>query len=161
MGWRKFLLFTIFILLAGTSGFGLQDRTDPEGEAAELLKTHQKDRQAHLRTDVDLLLADHSDEFISVRSGKIAKSKKADTRKMFEGYFKGAHYYEWDDLEQPIVRVSNDGSMGWIITRLKVRRTQKDSSGSEKEEKFVYAGIMTYEKRAGKWIKVANVSTFE
>jgi len=139
----------------------LQGTTDLQSEATELLKTHQADRQAHFRTDVDLLLADHPDEFISVSRGKIAKTKKADTRKMFEGYFKGAHYYEWDDLEPPIIRVSRDGSMGWIITRLKVRRTQKDSSGSEKEEKFVYAGIMTYEKRNGKWFKVANVSTFE
>jgi len=45
--------------------------------------------------------------------------------------------------------------------RLKVRRTKKDAAGAEKEEKFVYAGIMTYEKRDGRWIKVANVSTFE
>ena len=161
MGWRKYLLFTIFILLPGASGFELQNTTDRESDAAELLKLHQAGRQAHFRTDVDLLLADQPDEFISVRSGKISRSKKAETRKMFEEYFKGAHYYEWDDLEPPIIRVSRDGSMGWIITRVKVRRTQKDSSGAEKEEKFVYAGIMTYEKRDGKWIKVANVSTFE
>jgi hypothetical protein len=161
MGWRKYLLFTIFILLPGASGFELQDTANQQSEAPELLKLHQAGRQAHFQTDVDLLLANHPDEFISVRNGKIERPKKADTRKMFEGYFKGAHYYEWDDLEPPIIRVSRDGSMGWVITRVKVRRTQKDSSGAEKEEKFVYAGIMTYEKRDGKWMKVANVSTFQ
>ena len=80
---------------------------------------------------------------------------------MFESYFKDAKYFEWDDLEPPIIRVSADASMAWMIVRTKVRRTQKDSSGAEKEEKFVYAGIMTYEKRNGRWVRVANVSTFE
>ncbi len=41
----------------------------------------------------------------------------------------GATYYEWDDVEEPIVRVSNDGSMAWMITRVRVRRTQKGDAG--------------------------------
>jgi hypothetical protein len=48
-----------------------------------------------------------------------------------------------------------------MITRIRVKRTQKDAAGVEKERKFIYAGIMTYEKKAGKWLRVANVSTFE
>ena len=51
--------------------------------------------------------------------------------------------------------------MGWVITRVRVRRTQKDATGAGKEARFVYAGIMTYEKRDGRWVRVANVSTFE
>jgi hypothetical protein len=51
--------------------------------------------------------------------------------------------------------------MAWMIIRVRVRRTQKDAAGKEVEEKFIYAGIMTYEKKGGKWIRVANVSTFE
>jgi hypothetical protein len=51
--------------------------------------------------------------------------------------------------------------MGWVITRVRVRRTQKDATGAGKEAGFVYAGIMTYEKRDGRWVRVANVSTFE
>jgi hypothetical protein len=79
----------------------------------------------------------------------------------FDDYFKNAKYYEWDDLEPPIVRISDDASMAWMIARTKVRRTQKLATGEEKERAFVYAGIMTYEKRQGKWVRVANVSTFE
>ena len=53
-----------------------------------------------------------------------------------------------------------DASMAWIIARLKVLRTQRDSSGSGREEQFVYVGIMTYEKVNARCMKVANVSTF-
>jgi hypothetical protein len=35
---------------------------------------------------------------------------------------------------------------------------QKKANGAEQEEKFVCAGIMTYEKRDGRWVRVANVS---
>jgi hypothetical protein len=80
---------------------------------------------------------------------------------MFTEYFRDAKYYEWDDVEEPIVRVSNDASMAWMITRTKVRRVQKNADGAEKEAKFVYAGIMTYEKRDGRWVRAANVSTVE
>jgi hypothetical protein len=149
------------VLLVGASAYAQSKPVDLEKERAELLKLHQQDRRAHFQTDVDLLLAHHPEEFISVRSGKIYHPQKADTRKVFTESFKGATYSEWDDLEPPIIRVSNDGSLGWVIVRLQVRRTKKDAAGAEKEEKFVYAGIMTYEKRDGRWIKVANVSTFE
>jgi hypothetical protein len=138
-----------------------QPSPDLEKEKAELLRLHKLDREAHFKTDVDKLLETSPEEFITVGRGKIMRSSKADERKRFTAYFKDAKYYEWDDLEEPIVRVSNDASMAWMIVRTRIRRVQKNADGTEKEEKVVYAGIMTYEKRDGRWIRVANVSTFE
>lgn len=132
-----------------------------ERERAEVLRMHQADREAHFKTDVDLLQAHSPEEFIAVSGGKIYRTTKAEERKQFEEYFSGATYYEWDDLEEPIIRVSDDGSMAWMITRIRVRRVQKDASGAEREQTFVYAGIMTYEKKESRWVRVANVSTFE
>ena len=139
-----------------------EDSSGLEKEINELLKIHKQDREAHFRTDVELLLSHHPAEgFISVTQGKISRRDKAAGRQRYETYFKQAKYYEWDDLEPPIIRVSKDGTLAWMITRLKVRRTQKDSSGAEQEQKFVYAGITTFEKKEGKWIRTANVSTLE
>ena len=138
-----------------------QPSADLEKEKAELLRLHKSGREAHFKTDVDLLLENSPEEMISVSRGKINRSSMADTRKRFMEYFRDAKYYEWDDVEEPIIRISNDASMAWMITRTKVRRVQKNADGAEKEEKFVYAGIMTYEKRDGRWVRVANVSTFE
>ncbi len=33
--------------------------------------------------------------------------------------------------------------------------------GGRRKRSFIYAGIMTYKKSGGKWVKVANVSTFK
>ena len=137
-----------------------QPRVDLEKERLELLQAHKADREAHFKTDVDLLQLRSPDEFIAVSDGKIYRTKKADERKQFAEYFKGAKYYEWDDVEEPIVRISKDASLAWMITRVRVRRVQKGASG-DSERKFIYAGIMTYEKQGGRWMRVANVSTFE
>lgn len=135
---------------------------DLEKEKTELLKIHQKDRQAHFETNPELLVSNHPDTgFISVRNGTIGQISKDDLKKVFENNFKSAKYYEWDDLEPPIIRISGDGNMAWMIVRLRVRRTKTDAAGKDKEEKFIYSGIMTYEKRNEKWIKIANVSTFQ
>ena len=152
-----------FILLVVLSAFltQVQSSVDLEKEKVELLRLHKTDREAHLKTDVDLLQERSPEEFISVSGGKIYRTNKAEERKQFQDYFRGAKYHEWDDAEDPIVRISKDGSMAWMITRVRVRRVEKDGSGAERERKFIYAGIMTYEKRDGKWIRVANVSTFE
>jgi len=59
------------------------------------------------------------------------------------------------------VQVAQDTSIAWMITRTKVRRTYIDGTGSDREQEFVYAGIMTYENQDGRWVRTANVSTFE
>jgi hypothetical protein len=154
-------LLTLILMFAACAVCANAQAANLEREKAELLRLHKAAREAHFKTDVDLLFENSPEEMISVSRGKVSRSKAADGRKMFAEYFRGAKYYEWDDLEEPIVSVSKDGSMAWMITRLRVRRVQKDAGGAEREEKFVYAGIMTYEKRGGRWVRVANVSTFE
>src|SRR3954471_4506685 len=154
-------LTIILLVVACAVCASAQPSANLEKEKAELLRLHKSDREAHFKTDVDLLLENSPEEFISVSRGKISTSSEADTRKMFTQYFRDAKYYEWDDVEEPIIRISNDSSMAWMITRTRVRRVQKKPDGAEQEEKFVYAGIMTYEKRDGHWVRVANVSTAE
>jgi hypothetical protein len=75
---------------------------------------------------------------------------------MFTEYFDNVAYHEWDDIEPPIVSVSNDASLAWMIVNVRVRRTK-----SGEELRFRYAGIETFEKRAGRWIKVVEVGTFD
>src|SRR3954471_23892857 len=153
--------FELLLFVACAASTSAEPSADLEKEKAELLRIHKSDRESHFKTDVDRLLENSPEEFISVGRGKISRSSKDDARKMFTGYFRDAKYYEWDDVEEPIIRISNDGSIAWMITRTRVRRVQKKPDGAEQEEKFVYAGIMTYEKRDGHWVRVANVSTSE
>ena len=134
---------------------------DLERERAALLAVHAQDRLAHMTTDARLILAHAADEFIYVGDGAITRQSRDDVARNFARIFDGAAYQEWDDLEPPIVRISADASMAWMIVRVRVSRTKRDAEGREQPEHFVYAGIMTYEKRDGIWVRIVNVSTFE
>ena len=127
-----------------------------ESEKSELRKVHEESAEAHRKTDVELLLKNSPDEFITVSSGKIDRVSKRSEKQMFEAYLKGAVYSEYVDLDPPVIHVSQDGRSGWVISRTRVKRMQNG-----KKQEFTYAGIMTYEKSGDRWVRVANVSTFE
>ena len=71
-----------------------QSSVDLEKEKAELLRLHQSDREAHFKTDVDVLQQRSPEEMISVSEGKVRRTSKTDRRKFFSDYFRGAKYYE-------------------------------------------------------------------
>jgi hypothetical protein len=127
----------------------------------ELLAIHASHRKAHFDTDAQALIANQAESYIYVRDGAIHRTSRDASLEQFERYFENATYYEWDDLEPPIVQVSQDASLAWMITRTRVRRTQTDESGEPRGSEFVYAGVMMYEKRDGQWMYTTNVSTFE
>jgi len=155
---RLATLFLAIVLIP--SNTQAQSKVDLTHEVEQLLSIHAADRRAHFETSAKQLMEHGSDEFISVSHGKIQRTTRAENLKFFEEYFKGAKYYEWDDLEPPIVRVSKDASMAWMIVRTRVRR-ETQRGGQATQQSFVYAGIMAYEKQDGRWARVANVSTFE
>jgi hypothetical protein len=156
---RLSALILLAVFGCGVAPFALA--ADPELEKQALLRLHEADRKAHFDTDVDALMRGSPDAFISVANGKIHRLTEENERRFFTQYFGGATYFEWDDIEEPVVRVSADGSMAWMVTRIRVRRTQPDAAGNDTEQAFVYAGIMTYEKQGDRWTRTANVSTFE
>ncbi|MGA8221639.1 MAG: hypothetical protein WB780_08285 [Candidatus Acidiferrales bacterium] len=132
-----------------------------ESAKAELLALHQADRRAHFARDVDALLSAALVEFIYVRDGKIQTQTKDASRQRFTEYFQGAEFTAWDDLEPPIIHVSPDGRMGWMIVRVKIAYSKTDAAGKKTFEETVCAWMSAYEKSGGKWVHVANASTFE
>jgi hypothetical protein len=156
----RFAILLLSIVLVPINA-DAQSKVDLADEVEQLLRIHESDRRAHFETNAKRIMEHATDEFISVSAGKVQRTTRAENLKFFEEYFKGAKYYEWDDLEPPIVRVSNDASMAWMIVRTRVSRLQTVSADEVLERRFVYAGIMAYEKNGGRWVRVANVSTFE
>ena len=140
---------------------GCLETVDIEAEKIELLRLHLVDKDAHLESDVPSLMKTIPEEFIYVGAGKIEYQSRDEIRDFFREYLGGASYEKYEDLQVPHAEVSADGTMGWVISRQAVTRTESDGVGGTRARSFTYAGIMTYEKTDGRWIKVANVSTFE
>jgi hypothetical protein len=155
---RISLLLLVLSFLPVSSG--CSPAVDVEEEKIELLRIHLADIQAHRDNDVDTLLETIPEEFIYVGQGEVTRQSRHEIRDFFTDYLAGAQYDRYEDLMVPHAEVSADGTMGWVISRMAVTRTEPGDTGNDQTRSFTYAGIMTYEKVDGKWMKVANVSTF-
>ena len=82
-----------------------------------------------------------------------------DVRKRFTDYFLHAEFSAWDDLDPPIVRVSADGQVGWMIVRVRITYTETDQQGKKTLNDSVMAWMASYQKQAGCWIMTAVTST--
>ena len=152
-----FLLPTL--LLYSSIGRGFAESPAQKKAEGELLALHQADRRAHFDHDIDGLLRHLGGELLDVRDGKINHLSREDVRKKFVEYFQSAQFTAWDDIEPPIVRVSDDGSMGWMIVRVRITYTEKDSSGKKAVHDDTMAWMSVYEKREGHWTMTAVTST--
>ncbi len=129
---------------------------DPSRDREALLEVHRQEVRAHIERDPKWLADTSAEEFISASNGAISRTTREEMRAFFTKYFDGAVYQQYEDLEPPVIHISDDGSLASVMTRTGVRRTQEG-----RERAFVYAGIMVYQRRGGEWIRVANASTFE
>jgi hypothetical protein len=127
---------------------------------AALLAILADGRRAHFATDAELMVAHDAEHVLAVREGHISTTTRAETLARAAENFRGATYQEWDYVNEPIVRIADDGSIAWVISRVRVRRTVRLPDGAEEAEAFIYAGLDTFEPRDGAWVRTANVSTF-
>ena len=158
----RFVTALIVILFCLLSAPAPAVHLDAEASAkAELLALHQADRRAHFNRDVEAILPTVSAKLTFVRDGKVQVMSRDDVRKQFTEYFRGAEFSAWDDLEPPIIQVSPDGRMGWMIVRVRIAYTKTDAGGAKSKEDTVMAWMSVYEKPDGKWLLIANASTSE
>ena len=76
-------------------------------------------------------------------------------------YLPNTRFSEYRDLAEPIVGVSDDGSLGWSIVQVKVAGTRMMEDGTERELDFTCAWLTLYERQDGRWMRTAEVSTFK
>ena len=153
------LRITVLVLFSALAGCG--NSVDIDAEKIELLRIHLADINAHLEADVPAIMETIGDDFMYVGEGTISTQSRNEVEAFFTGYLKDSSYKLYKDLDVPHAEVSADGSMGWVISRVAVTRVEPNGNSGTLTRSFTYAGIMTYEKSGGKWVKVANVSTFE
>src|SRR6476660_2939433 len=152
-----FLLPTL--LLYSSIGRSFAESPAQRKAEGELLALHQADRRAHFDHDINGLLRNLGSELLDVHDGKINHLSREDVRKKFAEYFQRAQFTAWDDREPPIVRVSDDGSMGWMIVHVRIAYTEKDNSGKSVVHDDTMAWMSAYEKREGHWTMTAVTST--
>jgi len=69
----------------------------------QILELHKRTIKAHLRKDVDFLVRDISEDYMSVSNGEIRHPTTEDIRSTFARYLNSTTFTEYRDLREPIV----------------------------------------------------------
>jgi hypothetical protein len=132
---------------------------DIDADRAELLRLHDLAQTAHLDKRPDLMVASFADSLLNIARGAVTVRTPAESRARFQAYFDRSTFQEWADLAPPIIRISPDGQMAYVIVQKRVRLTAPDSTGAQRPVHTIYAWVELYEKRGGKWTLMGVAST--
>lgn len=133
----------------------------PAGDRARLLALHAEAMAAHRSGDVELLLKDEAQDYVVANRGEISHPTLEERRAFLGPYLRDTRFTEYVDVVPPIVRVSRDGTLGWVIVQVRARGEQVDAEGTRQPLEFESAWISLYEKRGKEWRRVGNVSNFK
>jgi hypothetical protein len=125
---------------------------------AELRHLHRELIRAHLEGDVDLWMSLEADGFVSVNRGRVAYPNAADRRAQRTAYLQDASFTAYRDLREPTVRVSEDGSLGWLIAEVEIEGTAAGPDGTREAFHDVWAWVELYEHTNEGWQLVGNAS---
>jgi hypothetical protein len=132
-----------------------------EQEKARLLHLYESALQAHLANDARAFLAEYASQWYEVRNAGVRLRTKEDALPAIEQYFQRTHFFDINELAPPIVHISPDASMAWVIGQIRVRAAQKDLNEQEQDFSFKCAWVSIYEKHEGQWVQVVDAPSFQ
>jgi hypothetical protein len=134
---------------------------DIEQEKETLRKLCERGLQAHLEYNAEKMLASSAQQWYDLRDGTVILRTKDEMLPEVEQYLKNTHFLEYEEVTPPIIQVSKDASMAWIISEIRVRALQKQPDGAESDLAFRCSWVSVFEKQEGGWAQVVNASTFQ
>ncbi len=132
-----------------------------EQEKARLLQLYKSSLRAHFDTDAKTFLAEYASQWYEVRNAGVRLRTKAEAFPAIEQYFKRTHFYDISEMAAPIIHISTDASMAWVIGDIRVRASQDGSDEKEQNFSFRCAWVSIYEKHEGEWAQVVDAPSFQ
>lgn len=132
----------LWILLYGCS----HPMPDLEKEKQAILQIEKKQRDYHFRKNAVLFSSVLSDSFLSVNKGSISMPTRKENTEKISQYFNSVEFIKWDDVQPPVIRFSNDGSLAYVTVQKEVI-IQKESILDTTH----FAWVSIYKKGPGGW----------
>ncbi|HEX8112522.1 MAG TPA: hypothetical protein VF516_32550, partial [Kofleriaceae bacterium] len=92
-------------------------------------------------------------------NGELSRITPEIGRARFQRYLERAEFSRYEDLVAPIVRVSADGTVGWVIAQVRVEGTYREDDGVRTPLDTTWAWVELYEHAAGGWRMTGIAST--
>lgn len=149
------LLILLSLLLSSSCGKEVNISED----LIQLQKLQAQQKKAHLEKRAGLLTDLFAEDFVNMDSGNIVRPDKAEAEKRFQAYFDQVEFIAWENIEEPTIRISKDGSMAYVIVHKLVHLKIPQPDGKAVENKTTFAWMEAWEKVHGKWKMKAIAST--
>jgi hypothetical protein len=156
---RPYIL--VFILYGVLSGCHAPIVPDLEAEKQVILQLEADQHEFHIKENAKALVDLFSDDLISVNRGIIDHPERANSLKRFKAYFDRVEFVQWDDLAEPIVRFSKDGSLAYVVVDKIVVVKTLDVDNRELVDSTHFAWVSIYHKESEGWKLDCIASTNE
>ncbi len=95
--------------------------TTPSFASDDLRAQRALQRVAHLTYNAELLVGLQADGFTVIDGGRVDRPTRELSRALFERYFQSVRFMAWDDIEPPVITMSEDGRMATVVVTKLVR----------------------------------------
>ncbi len=127
-------------------------------DVEQLRTLHSRIIRAHLENRLDDWMSIESIDYVSANGGRVSFPSLEERRHSRGAYLEGATFTRYRDLRDPVVRVAEDGSLGWLVAEVEVAGTLAQEDGSAKAFEQVWAWIELYARTPDGWRLVGNAS---
>ena len=127
-------------------------------DAKALVAAHESMLRGYLSGDLELALGPDGGEFVMAQHGAVTQPTRETRKARLRAYLRSAKFTVYRDQVPPIVKVSADGSLGWVIAQIEARGEQTGADGQPEPLDFVTATVELFEKRNGRWVAVGVAS---
>lgn len=153
---RVLVVLPVLVLLASA---GCGEDPDLEQRRQEILALHASLIQAHLDKDAAFLAEPTADDYLSVARGEVVAMTAADVEARLAPYLAATEFSHYTDVEEPIVGLSDDGSIAWSIVQVRVAGTRTGSGDEQLSFDTRWAWLTLYRRVGDNWQRIADVST--
>lgn len=148
----------IVLLAFSTIALAADSVPDLAADKSAILKLHVLDREGHLRGDADLIAAPLAPKLDEIVGGHIKSITREEAKQQFEQYLKTVKFTQWEDAASPVIKISSDGEMAWMIVEIKAEVAPLDHP--DDKQAFSNSSIQTFEKgQDGSWRMTAIAAT--
>lgn len=155
----RLLLGIVFLLTIFLSS--CQPKVDLEKEKKEIFSYLEIADKAQIENDWETWATLYAENSVYISKGEIKNYTNDELKELCKESFtnRKIKYTSIDELSDPIIHISNDGSMAWYIVNYKFNYTTTDSLGNEIEESSIGSSLFILEKENSKWVEVAGFNS--
>ena len=131
---------------------------DEEQAIEDILKMHYSQRDFHFDKDSLSFVKQFTHDFTSVNAGVISFPSKSATQSRYHRYFSSVNFLKWDDVQEPLIRFSKDGTLAYTVVDKLVAVEYKNEHNETRVDSTHFAWIAIYRNTASGW-KIESVAS--